>query len=52
MRVFGTYGCDALRRYPGMRIAAASSADTPHAVAIGRSALDLLEVRENVCTIE
>mmetsp|Transcript_14715 Transcript_14715/g.41435 ORF Transcript_14715/g.41435 Transcript_14715/m.41435 type:complete len:281 (-) Transcript_14715:401-1243(-) len=30
--------------YPGMRAAAASSADTPLAVRIGRSALDLLEV--------
>lgn len=30
--------------YPGMRIAAASSADTPQAVKIGRSALDLLEI--------
>ena len=30
--------------YPGMRIAAASSADTPLAVRIGRSALDVLEV--------
>ena len=31
-------------KYPGMRIAAASSADTPHAVKIGRAALSLLEV--------
>lgn len=30
--------------YPGMRIAAASSADTPQAVRIGRSALNLLEI--------
>eukprot|EP00873_Tetraselmis_striata_P010928 jgi/Tetstr1/431192/TSEL_020904.t1 len=31
-------------QYPGMRAAAASSADTPKAERIGRSALDLLEV--------
>ena len=31
-------------KYPGMRIAAASSADTPLAVRIGRSALDVLEI--------
>jgi magnesium-dependent phosphatase 1 len=31
-------------KYPGMRIAAASSADTPHAVKIGRASLGLLEV--------
>lgn len=31
-------------KYPGMRIAAASSADTPRAVSIGKAALGLLEV--------
>jgi magnesium-dependent phosphatase 1 len=31
-------------KYPGMRIAAASSADTPQAVKIGKAALDILEV--------
>lgn len=30
--------------YPGMRIAAASSADTPRAVTIGRKAMSILEV--------
>jgi len=34
--------------YPGMRIAAASSADTPLAVRIGRAALDILEVAPGV----
>ena len=34
--------------YPGMRIAAASSADTPLAVRIGRAALELLEVAPGV----
>lgn len=38
--------------YPGMRIAAASSADTPHAVKIGRSALDLLEIVPGVTARE
>ena len=34
-----------LNKYPStMRIAAASSADTPHAVRIGRAAMDLLEI--------
>ena len=33
-----------LGRYPGMRIAAASSADTPLAVKIGKSALATLEI--------
>ena len=31
-------------KYPDMRAATASSADTPHAVAIGRAALSILEV--------
>ena len=31
-------------KYPGMRIAAASSADTPFAVKIARKALTMLEV--------
>jgi len=35
-------------QYPGMRIAAASSADTPLAVRIGRTALDILEVAPGV----
>ena len=35
-------------KYPGMRIAAASSADTPLAVRIGRTALDILEVAPGV----
>ena len=35
-------------KYPGLRIAAASSADTPRAVAIGTAALDILEVRKGV----
>lgn len=39
-------------RYPGMRLAAASSADTPLAVKIGRSALDLLEVVPGVTVRE
>lgn len=48
---------EALRRYyngdyPGMRVAAASSADTPLAVRIGRSALDLLEVVPGVTVRE
>lgn len=34
--------------YPNMRIAAASSADTPQAVRIGRAALSLLEVAPGV----
>jgi len=38
--------------YPGMRCAAASSADTPLAVSIGRSALDLLEVVPGVTVRE
>ena len=38
--------------YPGMRIAAASSADTPFAVQIGRSALGLLEVVPGVTARE
>lgn len=38
--------------YPGMRCAAASSADTPLAVKIGRSALDLLEVVPGVTVRE
>ena len=32
-------------RYPGVRLAVASSADTPRAVEIGRAALKILEVR-------
>lgn len=35
-------------KYPGMRIAAASSADTPLAVRIGRTALGILEVAPGV----
>eukprot|EP00750_Incisomonas_marina_P005518 INCI13986.1.p1 GENE.INCI13986.1~~INCI13986.1.p1 ORF type:complete len:426 (-),score=74.93 INCI13986.1:3-1280(-) len=38
--------------YPGMRIAAASSADTPIAVKIGRSALALLEIVPGVTARE
>jgi magnesium-dependent phosphatase 1 len=38
--------------YPGMRIAAASSADTPLAVRIGRSALDVLEIFPGVTARE
>jgi magnesium-dependent phosphatase 1 len=38
--------------YPGMRCAAASSADTPLAVSIGRSALNLLEVVPGVTVRE
>lgn len=38
--------------YPGMRIAAASSADTPLAVRIGRSALDVLEIVPGVTARE
>ena len=38
--------------YPGMRCATASSADTPLAVKIGRSALDLLEVVPGVTVRE
>jgi magnesium-dependent phosphatase 1 len=37
-----------LGTYPGMRIAAASSADTPRAVQIGRAAMGLLEVLPGV----
>lgn len=37
-----------LDAFPGMRIAAASSADTPHAVRIGRAAMGLLEVLPGV----
>ena len=35
-------------KYPGMRLAIASSADTPRAVEIGRAALDILEVLPGV----
>jgi magnesium-dependent phosphatase 1 len=35
-------------KYPGMRIAAASSADTPKAVSIGRAAMNILEVLPGV----
>lgn len=35
-------------KYPGMRIAAASSADTPQAVQIGRTAMGILEVLPGV----
>jgi magnesium-dependent phosphatase 1 len=47
----------ALQRYyagdfPGMRLATASSADTPLAVRIGRSALGLLEVIPGVTVRE
>lgn len=35
-------------KYPGMRIAAASSADTPLAARIGRAAMDILEVLPGV----
>lgn len=37
-----------LDKYPGMRIAAASSADTPQAVRIGRTAMGLLEILPGV----
>ena len=37
-----------LDNYPGMRIAAASSADTLHAVKIGRTAMSLLEILPGV----
>lgn len=37
-----------LDRYPGVRIAAASSADTPQAVKIGRAAMSILEVLPGV----
>ena len=37
-----THGCTQL--YPGMRCAAASSADTPFAVQIARAVLGMLEV--------
>jgi magnesium-dependent phosphatase 1 len=33
-----------LGKYPGMRIAAASSADTPHAVHIAKTAMSMLEI--------
>ena len=35
-------------KYPGMKIAAASSADTPRAVKIGRTAMDILEILPGV----
>jgi len=38
-------------QYPGMRLAAASSADTPLAVQIGRAAMRILEVVPGV-TVE
>eukprot|EP00854_Cymbomonas_tetramitiformis_P009026 gene9026-10696_t len=38
--------------YPGMRIAAASSADTPFAVQVGRKALTMLEVVPGVSVWE
>jgi len=41
-----------LGKYPGMRIAAASSADTPLAVRIGRKAMTLLEVLPGVTVRE
>lgn len=37
-----------LDKYPGMRIAAASSADTPLAVKIGRTAMNILEILPGV----
>jgi magnesium-dependent phosphatase 1 len=39
-------------QYPGVRLAAASSADTPHAVKIGRTALGMLEVVPGVTVRE
>ena len=41
LRVFQEYWTG---KYPGMRLAAASSADTPLAVKIGRKAMTLLEI--------
>ena len=38
--------------YPGMRVAAASSADTPLAVKIGRSALATLEIQPGVTAMD
>ena len=35
-------------KYPGVRIAAASSADTPLAVEIGKAAMNLIEILPNV----
>jgi magnesium-dependent phosphatase 1 len=37
-----------LGKYPSLRIAAASSADTPHAVKIGRASMSLLEILPGV----